>query len=173
MSGAQRASVYLNALPADQAEAALRRCCGARRWVAAMLAARPFADAAALEAAANAAFAQLTPDDWRQAFAHHPPIGARRFDAARATGTADWSRGEQAGAAVASASVREELAAGNAAYERRFGHVFLICASGLSAEAMLAALRARLDNDPAEELEVAAAEQVKITRLRLEKLGEP
>ena len=84
-----------------------------------------------------------------------------------------WARQEQSGMATAAAETRQALAEGNQAYERRFGHVFLICATGRSAEEMLAELRRRLGHDPARELKVAAGEQAKITRLRLEKLVAP
>ena len=98
--------------------------------------------------------------------ASHPRIGERAAADSREGG---WSRQEQSGAAGAAEQVRRELAAGNAAYEQRFGHVFLICATGLSAEAMLAALRSRLRNDPIAEREVVRGELVKIVRLRLAK----
>jgi 2-oxo-4-hydroxy-4-carboxy-5-ureidoimidazoline decarboxylase len=162
----------LNALDTAAASAALHRCCGATRWVDAMLAARPFANAAALYAAGERAWAALGPDDWRAAFAHHPRIGARLpqpGDGASTPATA-WSKQEQRGVESASAEVRAALARGNVEYEKRFGWVFLICATGKSADEMLAELRARLDNDAATELRVAAAEHAKIMRLRLEKL---
>jgi 2-oxo-4-hydroxy-4-carboxy-5-ureidoimidazoline decarboxylase len=162
----------LNALDTAAAAAALQRCCGATRWVNAMLAARPFASAAELYAAGDRAWAALGPDDWREAFAHHPRIGARLPQpsaGAPATATA-WSQQEQRGVEAASAEVRAALARGNVEYEERFGWVFLICATGKSADEMLRELRARLVNDAATELRVAAAEHAKIMRLRLEKL---
>lgn len=154
---------HVNGLPARAARVALGRCCGARRWVAAMLAMRPFANDAALFAAAERAWWALGRADWLEAFGAHPRIGQHAADV--------WARNEQAGVSEAGEDVRAALAQGNRAYEERFGHVFLIFATGKSATEMLGALRGRLGNDPATELQIAAAEQAKITRLRLEKLA--
>jgi 2-oxo-4-hydroxy-4-carboxy-5-ureidoimidazoline decarboxylase len=104
----------------------------------------------------------LEPEDWLEAFATHPRIGERDGG--------DWTASEQAGMDEADAEVHRALVAGNRAYEERFGHVFLICATGLSGEEMLAALHRRLSNEPEAEVRVGAAEQAKITRLRLGKL---
>ena len=153
---------YLNALSEEQARAELLRCCGSRRWAERVAAARPFANDAALHAAADGAWWQLDPVDWREAFAAHPRIGER---------AGGWAGREQAGMSGATDEMRAAFAAANAEYEQRFGHVFLICATGRGAAEMLADLRRRLANDPASELRVAAAEQAKITRLRLERLG--
>ena len=160
----------LDALPAEQAAELLRACCGASRWVAAMVAGRPFGSLGAVLAAADDVWWSLEPGDWDEAFAHHPRIGDRRSAAPQSTRASGWSAGEQAGVAGAPADVREQLAAANRAYEERFGRIYIVCAAGLSAEEMLALARARLDNEPAAELRVAAGEQRKITRLRLQKL---
>lgn len=157
---------WLNALPAEQAEAELLACCSAPEWASRVAAARPFADAAALAASADEVWATLGPDDWLEAFAAHPRIGGR-------AATVSWSGEEQAGVGEADPGVLGALVEGNLAYERRFGHVFLISASGHKAEELLAALRERLDNDPETELRVAASEQRKITRLRLDRLLRP
>ena len=149
---------------------ALTRCCGASRWVEAMLEARPFAGDEALFETAERLWWSLEPEDWREAFAHHPRIGERRLEQARFAKTASWSKGEQAGTAKAPQEVLDALHRGNIAYEERFGHVFLICATGLGAEEMLASLESRLDNDSEAEVRIAAGEQAKITRLRLRKL---
>lgn len=143
----------------ELSETELRQCCAASRWVAGMLAAQPFADADAALAAADAVWRELGPDDWLEAFAAHPRIGDRTASGASAR--------EQAGVRGADADTLAALAEGNRAYERRFGFVFLICATGKTAGEMLAALRARIDNDRATELRIAAAEQLQITRLRL------
>jgi len=160
----------LNALPAAEAEAELLACCGSRRWARETAARRPFADAGALLAAADELWWSLAPDDWHEAFRAHPRIGERKAAPAQTARAAGWSAQEQSAAASAAAEVAEALAEGNRAYEARFGHIYIVCATGKTAEEMLATLRARLANDPATELRAAAAEQAKITRLRLEKL---
>ncbi len=154
----------LNALPRDAAERALSRCCGSARWTAAMANQRPFRDGMQLFQAADEAWWSLSGDDWLEAFSHHPRIGAR---------AAGWASDEQSGARGASRKIRGELAKWNREYERLFGHVFLICATGKPAEDMLAQMERRMNNEPAAELRVAAGEQAKITRLRLEKLLSP
>lgn len=159
----------LDALPARDAEAVLRSCCGAAAWVRGMLARRPFGSLGGVLDAAREMWWSLAPDDWLEAFSHHPRIGERRAATADARATR-WSADEQQGATTTTDAVRDALARGNREYERRFGHIYLICASGRSAEEMLALLRERLANDPATELRVAAAEQEKITELRLRKL---
>ena len=171
MAASSEAGLTLfNALPAVEARAALLRCCGSARWAETMMAGRPYAKDADLIAAADRAWTQLAPDDWREAFAHHPRIGDRAALAERFAATRVWSAGEQGGVVTAGVDVIDALAEGNRAYEARFGHVFLVCATGKSAEEMLTLLRERLPNPPEVELRVAAAEQGKIMRLRLAKL---
>jgi len=160
----------LNAAPRAEARAEFLRCCGSARWAEAMVSGRPYADAPALLAAAEGAWSATGPEDWLEAFRHHPRIGDRAGLEARFAGTRAWSAGEQGGVATADTRVLDALHEGNRAYETRFGHVFLVCATGKSAAEMLDLLRRRLHNAPADELRVAAAEQAKITRLRLEKL---
>lgn len=150
-----------NALDAADARAALRACCAAERWSGAVADGRPYADRDSLRASADSAMAGLSWDDIAEALDAHPRIGER---------TAGWSRQEQAGAASADGGVRGELNEGNRAYEERFGHVFLICATGLSGTQMLAALRARLRHDPATEREVVRTELGKIAALRLDRM---
>jgi len=153
----------LNSAPDDEAlRAELASCCAARTWVTALVAGRPFADQDELFAASDAATAELTDDGLAEAPAAHPRIGERA--------AAEWSRQEQSASASASAEVRAELAAANAAYERRFGHVYLVCATGRSAGDLLADCRSRLGNDPAAERFVVLAELAKISRIRLGKL---
>ena len=162
--GGSRLAGHLNALSDQRARAALERCCGARHWADAMLAARPFGSDAELLATAERVWWGLGRADWLEAFAAHPRIGGRGGP------KTDWARHEQAGADGATEATLAALAQGNRAYEERFGHVFLISATGKTADEMLGALRGRLSNDPATELRVAAEEQAKITRLRLNKL---
>lgn len=162
----------LNALGDDEAGRVLLECCGSRAWAGGVAAARPFPDAARLHGAADDAFAALERDDLLEAFAAHPRIG-ERAGAGGGERHARWSEGEQAGARGAAPDVSAELARGNRAYEERFDHVFLICATSRSAGEMLDALRRRMGNEPDAELEVAAEEQRKIMHLRLEKLLTP
>lgn len=160
----------IDALPSDDARARFLACCGSRAWADAMIAARPFGDRATLHANADAAWSAVDRDAWLEAFAAHPRIGARR-DVEKKTGVERaWSSSEQAGAAHASDAVKAQIAQENEAYEARFGFVFLICATGKSADEMLAACRARLANTRDDELAIAAEEQRKILHLRLDKL---
>ena len=162
----------LNTLAAPDLRAAFTRCCGATAWVDRMSAARPFADRAALHAAADAAATGLTRTDWLGAFSHHPRIGDGSALREKFGATADWAAGEQQGASAAGEATLEALAVGNRAYVARFGYIFIVCATGLTAAEMLARLEARLLNDPERELAIAAVEQMKITHLRLDKLLE-
>lgn len=162
----------LNQLSAEARGEALLRCCGSRRWVEGMLAAHPFASTAVLYERAEQIWAELTREDYLEAFSHHPRIGedvaALR---ARFAATADWSSQEQAGVAAADNATLEALARDNRRYFERFGYIFIVCASGKSAAEMASLLAARLDNAPEQELAIAAREQARITRLRLEKLS--
>jgi 2-oxo-4-hydroxy-4-carboxy-5-ureidoimidazoline decarboxylase len=164
------APLHLDALPPAEARAEFRRCCGSARWVERMIAARPFFDRQRLFATAEDTWNHLDPEDWREAFTHHPKIGDKEALRARFADTRQWALGEQAGAAQASEEVLDALARGNQAYEARFGHIFIVCATGKTAAEMLGLLHDRLGNDPDTELRIAAGEQAKITRLRLEKL---
>lgn len=162
----------LDALPPSAAREALARCCGSARWVERMLAARPFASDATLFAQADRIWRELDAQDYLEAFSHHPQIGADLAELARKFGsTADWSASEQAGAIHAERATLEALRDGNREYFDRFGFIFIVCATGKTAPEMLALLRARLPNDRATELSIAASEQAKITKLRLEKLS--
>jgi allantoicase len=162
----------LNAMSVDDARAALMRCCGASRWAGWMLAQRPFASTDALLKAAAGVWGEMQQADLVEAFAHHPEIGGD-LEAlqARFPATAGWSSAEQSGMTDAGRETLEALRDGNAAYKARFGHVFLVCATGKTAADMLTLLHARLPNDPETELRIAAAEQAKITRIRLERLA--
>ena len=166
----QAALDRLNALPADEAVATFAQCCAAQVWATAMAAHRPYRNPDALYETADRIWRDLGPDAWREAFHGHPRIGEKESAAARTATEARWSAQEQAAAQQADAEVSAELAAAQRAYEARFGHIFLICATGLSAMTMLGMLRLRMRNDPQTELRVAAEDQRKITRLRLEKL---
>lgn len=160
----------LNALEESGARAELLRCCGSSRWVEAMSKRRPFAGKDSLLDAAREIWRALGPADWREAFTHHPKIGDLDSLKKKFSATAGWASGEQAGAAGASEATLRALAQGNADYEKRFGYIFIVCATGKRADEMLVSLLERLGNDPERELAAAAGEQEKITALRLEKL---
>jgi 2-oxo-4-hydroxy-4-carboxy-5-ureidoimidazoline decarboxylase len=148
-------------LPAGEAERELLAVCRAPRWARAVASGRPYGTAEALQAAARDA---LTDADLDEAMAGHPRIGDRT--------AGGQSRREQGAVATAEADVLTALAEGNREYEERFGHVYLVCASGRSAEDLLATLRSRLGNDPATERAVALRELAAINRLRLTRLVE-
>jgi 2-oxo-4-hydroxy-4-carboxy-5-ureidoimidazoline decarboxylase len=148
------------------ATAALRPCCASTRWVSQLVAGRPYRTLDALSQASDAAIAALDWPDIEEALAAHPRIGDRPTGADR---EAAWSRQEQAGTSPAGPGAQAALRAANADYEQRFGHVFLICATGLQTSDMLIALHGRMSNDPATEHEVVRAELGKIAVLRLAK----
>lgn len=156
-----------DAAPLASARATLTRACGSSRWVDAMLARRPFGSRDALLSAAREIWLGLSEADWLEAFSHHPAIGDRASLAVRFPATHDLSAREQSGVAGAAADVIDALADANAVYQQRFGFIFIVCATGKSAEEMLQLLRDRMHNDRATELRIAAEEQAKITALRL------
>ena len=153
--------------PPETARAILSRACGSSRWVDRMMARRPFGRDARLLSAARIEWFGLTEADWLEAFSHHPQIGDRAALEARFPKTHDLSSKEQTGVDTAGADVLTALADGNRTYLDRFGFIFIVCATGKSAEEVLALLRERLPHDRASELRVAAEEQAKITALRL------
>lgn len=155
----------LDTCDAAQAAAELVRCCGSTSWARGMAAARPFEDAAALERIAERVWWALPEADWLEAFAAHPRIGAQP-----AADHGAWAAGEQRATADAADATRAALAEANAAYAAKHGFIYIVCATGRSADEMLADLRTRLERDRASEVRTAAEEQAKITRLRLRKL---
>jgi 2-oxo-4-hydroxy-4-carboxy-5-ureidoimidazoline decarboxylase len=157
-----------NALPSPQAESLLMDCCGSPRWASSVAARRPYASMDALNKAADSVWWKLERADWLEAFSHHPQIGdqpASGSDSARR-----WAAGEQAGTRAASDDVKSRLARANRAYFDKFGYIYIVCATGKTAEGMLAILNQRLQNDPPSEISIAAEQQRLITRIRLEKL---
>lgn len=162
----------VDALPTDEARDALFRCCGSTRWAEAMAGRRPFEGEDALFAASVEELAALGRDDWLEAFSHHPRIGDRKALGARFRSTRQWSSKEQGAVAEAGEDVLTRLAEANQEYLDRFGYTFIVCATGKSAAEMLTLLQERLDNDPEQEIGIAAVEQAKITAIRLKKLLE-
>ena len=160
----------LNVLGRAEAEHALLQCCGSRRWAQRVAAERPYQDLEALITRANDIWWSLQPNDWLEAFRSHPKIGEKKAAGLVSDKSRQWSGQEQSGVSNASQETVDSLATLNQAYEERFGFIFIICATGKTSEEMLAALRERLGNDTTRELTTAAAEQGKITELRLRKL---
>lgn len=151
-----------DALPEPDAVAGLVACCASPEWARGVARGRPYGSVARLVERADAVLAGLPEGEIDRALAGHPRIGERSAHAS--------SRREQAGVASADAEVRAALAAGNHAYEERFGHVYLVCADGRPAEELLAVLRGRLGSDPATERRVLRTELSAINRIRLERL---
>jgi len=162
---------WLNTLTPAQAETEFLACCGSSAWAGAMSAARPYASVGTLQAAADRIWPELEPKDWLEAYSRHPKIGEKRAErGAELAATRAWSEQEQSQTRSAGEATLGELARTNADYLAKFGFIFIVCATGKSAEEMLALCRGRLANKPDAELRAAAEEQRKITRLRIGKL---
>ena len=168
MSG-DLADVFNN-LSDDELCAEFRKCCGSQWWCERMLAERPFASVEALRDAADRTFAGMPRDAWLEAFASHPQIGDLESLKMKFAGNREWSAGEQSGVLETNEETLIRLRDGNALYLERFGYIFIVCATGKAAEEMLEILERRLANDAETELREAAAQQQRITLLRLEKL---
>jgi len=157
-----------NALPAVQAETLLMNCCASARWTATVASQRPFATLETLRKAADSIWWKLDRADWLEAFSHHPQIGDK--PATGSESARQWAAGEQSGTRTASEDVKERLARANRAYLEKFGYIYIVCATGKSAEAMLAILNQRLQNNAPSEISIAAEQQRLIMRIRLDKL---
>jgi len=162
----------LNRLTGEQAQAEFLKCCGSMHWARRMSDARPFGDLGQLMKEADQVWWSLTEEDWLEAFRAHPKIGEKKATTAQSDTAQKWSAQEQSKTAGAGTDVMSALAAGNREYERRFGFIYIVCASGKTAAEMLAILNQRIGNTTADELRIAAEEQRKITQLRLAKLLE-
>ena len=160
----------LNTLNVEEAKHGFMQCCTSSAWVNAMVQARPFADIKALSHKADLVWEKLTEADYLEAFEGHPQIGNVDTLRAKYANTKALASGEQSSVNDAPEQVIAALAKGNADYLDKFGFIFIVCATGKSAEQMLALLQARLPNDKTTELLNAAEEQRKIFHLRLEKL---
>ena len=160
----------LNTLPKPQLKSELLKCCGSTAWVDRMLPFFPADDLVELLEDAEEQWYKCSQDDWKQAFSQHPRIGDLESLEKKFASTAQWASGEQSGVSTANRQTIEALVKGNQEYEQNFGYIFIVCATGKSAEEMLSMLQSRMQNDPNTEIEIAAEEQNKITKLRLEKL---
>jgi OHCU decarboxylase len=157
-----------NTLPSPQAESVLMDCCGSARWAASVASRRPYANVDALHKAADSVWWKLERADWLEAFSRHAQIGDKPGSGSESA--RQWAAGEQAGARTATDDVKARLARANRAYLEKFGYIYIVCATGKTAEGMLAILNQRLQNDLAGELSIAAEQQRLITRIRLDKL---
>jgi OHCU decarboxylase len=167
----------LNALALADAEKDFLACGGVSRWAHGMAARRPFSDPAELSRVADELWRELGPDDWLEAFSRHPKIGQKIAPPEGASAESPesdvakkWSSQEQTGVQRASADVITRLARGNDAYWERFGFIFIVCATGKTAEQMLAILERRIQNERSVELPIAAEELRQIMHIRLQKL---
>ena len=160
----------INQASKAEAELMFRDCCGSARWASLMATARPFATEDNLMNTAATIWNDLQTSDRLEAFLAHPMIGETKAAPAQQARSAEWSAGEQAGMSSADELLKQELAAANRAYYEKFGFIFIVCASGKSAEEMLELCRARLGNDRETEIMIAAGEQQQITEIRLRKL---
>ena len=161
---------WFNELPHRAAQQALLDCCAASRWAEQMAAARPYASAQDAIRQSSAIVAALTVTDLAEALAGHPRIGERPDAADGTSPAADWSRREQSGVDADDANFRRALVGANLEYEQRFGHIYLVYASGRTGEELLDVLRARLRNEPEDEWQVVRTELQKINALRLQRL---
>ncbi len=150
----------------------LAKCCGSSAWVNNMLPFFPADDMVEILEDAEEQWWKCSEVDWKEAFAHHPKIGDVESLKKKFAATALWASGEQSGVNTASQQTIEALAEGNRDYEKKFGYIFIVCATGKSADEMLEILQSRLPNSPEDEIQIAADEQNKITKLRIEKLLE-
>jgi 2-oxo-4-hydroxy-4-carboxy-5-ureidoimidazoline decarboxylase len=160
----------LNTISASHAETEFLKCCGSQKWAQQMAQRRPFADISDLLTNAHSIWWSLDGADWFEAFSHHPKIGEKQAAAAQSSYARAWAEQEQSQARAAAPETVQILAQANRDYERQFGYIFIVCATGKSSAEILALLQERLKNSPESELPIAAAEQAKITELRLLKL---
>ncbi|MEJ7769663.1 MAG: 2-oxo-4-hydroxy-4-carboxy-5-ureidoimidazoline decarboxylase [Chitinophagaceae bacterium] len=161
----------LNLLPIEQRNNELFRCCGAVTWVEKMAAIFPVPEEDTLFREATKIWQEDCAEaDWLEAFSRHPRIGDRPETQKKFASTAEWAAREQHAVGQSSEEVLETLSRWNSNYEEKFGYIFIVCATGRTAEEMLAILSVRLTNNPEEEIIVAMNEQLKITIIRLQKL---
>ena len=158
-----------NNLPPGAAAQEVLDCCGSKTWARQLAARRPFTDELSLISASDEVWNNLQPADWKEAFLKHPRIGERKAPAGASAQSVTWSSQEQHSAEARAEEIQSALVQANREYEARFGHLFIVCATGKSASEILEVLRARMLNDEASELRVSAEEQRKITNIRLKK----
>lgn len=160
----------LNTINRKEAFDEIFKCCGCTIWAQNLIDFRPYSSKEELFRLSDMIWTSCEGEEVLEAFSHHPQIGDLKSLEKKFASTKDWASGEQAGVNVATPKVIEELAEANAEYEKKFGYIFIVCATGKTADEMLAMLKRRLMNDPDTEFRIAKAEQNKITHIRLDKL---
>jgi 2-oxo-4-hydroxy-4-carboxy-5-ureidoimidazoline decarboxylase len=158
-----------NTMSAEAAADAALPCCGSHAWARGLAARRPLSTLPELLAASDAAWWSLAESDWKEAFNSHPRIGEQHAQAAATDASLQWSAGEQSSAMLSDDDAKEQLAEGNRAYEAKYGRIYIVCATGKSAQEMLAILERRMHNTAEDELHEAAEQQRQITHIRLRK----
>ncbi len=166
----EKHSLMINELGIDEAREVLSQCCGAGKWVEGMLGSMPFKSNDEMLKKAEEVWHSLDETDWLEAFSHHPKIGDLNSLKEKHTDTKHFAQKEQSGMDDAAPAVIKELVKCNQEYEKKFGYIFIVCATGKSADEMLAVIKKRIKNDSQSEIKNAMAEQNKITKLRMEKL---
>lgn len=161
---------WFNSIPDEEACKEFLSCCGSEQWASQMVRGRPFDNVEQLKEHARDVWWKLDASDWLEAFRRHPKIGERKAEASASQQAQQWSGQEQSGVHDASRQTLDSIVDLNQEYQAKFGYIFIVCATGKSSEEMLANLRQRLENEPDDELRIAANEQAKITELRLGKL---
>jgi len=162
----------LNNLSKENQKFELEKCCGSSKWIKSMLDSIPYSDNDSLHNNCDIAWSKCIEEDYLEAFTHHPQIGDIKSLKKKFSNTSHWASNEQKGTSIASDEILQELKSGNEAYLKKFGFIFIVCATGKSAQQMLELLNKRLPNNRDKELIIAANEQNKITHLRLDKFLE-
>jgi len=160
----------LNTLPPADAAQEFLKCCGSQHWAQRMITNRPYLSVEELCVKAADLWWDLEQSDWLEAFRSHPKIGERKAAAEVSTQSQEWSGQEQSRVEQAQEQTLSELARLNTEYEAKFGYIYIVCATGKASEEMLEILNARINNNAEDEIVIAAAEQAKITDLRLRKM---
>ncbi|MDQ3019484.1 MAG: 2-oxo-4-hydroxy-4-carboxy-5-ureidoimidazoline decarboxylase [Bacteroidota bacterium] len=162
--------VKINKLNFSESKELFEKCCGATGWINGMVSSKPFNSNEELLLTAEKIWYSLNKEDWLEAFSYHPEIGdidslKKKFSSGK-----KLAEEEQSGAANASKETLVDLAKYNENYKKKFGYIFIVCATGKSADEMLSIIKDRITNEPEQEIKIAMGEQNKITKLRLDKL---
>ena len=154
----------------EKAEQDLFKCCGSKAWVKKTMEIFPFNSVEDLKISSDRNWFSCKKEDWLEAFSHHPKIGNQSGADKKHSSTEEWAKEEQSAVKDAGQIILSELEKANQSYENKFGFIFIVCATGKTANEMLKLLNERLNNEPDKELHIAINEQNKITHLRIDKL---